>query len=153
MEQDIYIFDIDGTLADCSHRLHHIEGPVKDWDAFHKNMGEDEPILAVMRMACDLMQFGNVRFATGRQEKNRLETAQWLARHMGLTVDYVNYSLYMRADGDHREDTVVKPELVARIAERYGKNAIRGIFEDRARVCAALRAEGYQVYQVAAGDY
>ena len=29
-----FIFDIDGTLADASHRLHHIQNGNKDWDAF-----------------------------------------------------------------------------------------------------------------------
>lgn len=153
MENDIYIFDIDGTLADCSHRLYHIQKTPKDWESFHKNMCEDKPILPVLRLLNRLGQIADIRFATGRQEKNRLETAQWLANKTGMTVDYVNYALYMRANGDHREDTVVKPELVERIADRYGKSAIKGIFEDRLRVCEALRAKGYQVYQVAAGAY
>jgi hypothetical protein len=30
----IYIFDIDGTLADISHRLHFIQQESKDWKAF-----------------------------------------------------------------------------------------------------------------------
>ena len=28
------VFDLDGTLADVRHRLHHIEGRRRDWDAF-----------------------------------------------------------------------------------------------------------------------
>jgi len=35
----IYIFDIDGTLADVSHRLHYITGETKDWDAFFAACG------------------------------------------------------------------------------------------------------------------
>ena len=28
------VFDIDGVLADVRHRLRHVEGPRKQWDAF-----------------------------------------------------------------------------------------------------------------------
>ncbi len=34
-------FDIDGVLADCSHRLHYIQGDDKDYDKFYS----DEEIL------------------------------------------------------------------------------------------------------------
>ena len=32
------ICDIDGTLADVQHRLHHLEGDPKDWDGFFAEM-------------------------------------------------------------------------------------------------------------------
>lgn len=150
---DIYVFDIDGTLADCSHRLHHIQGETKDWGSFHKHMSEDKPIIPVLRVLHDLSMSAHIVYATGRQERNRLETAQWLARQTGITTDYTSVSLYMRADGDHREDTIVKPELLQRIADRFGRHNIRAVFEDRKRVCEALRKEGYTVFHVADGDY
>lgn len=28
------VFDLDGTLADCEHRIHHITKEPKDWRAF-----------------------------------------------------------------------------------------------------------------------
>jgi FMN phosphatase YigB (HAD superfamily) len=34
----IYIFDIDGTLADISHRLHFIQQEPKDWRGFYSEM-------------------------------------------------------------------------------------------------------------------
>lgn len=33
------IVDIDGTVADLSHRIHFIEGEKKDWDSFYNNVG------------------------------------------------------------------------------------------------------------------
>jgi hypothetical protein len=33
------LVDIDGTLADCTHRLHHIQKQPKDWDAFFAGRG------------------------------------------------------------------------------------------------------------------
>ena len=31
------VFDIDGVLADCSHRLHYIQKPIKDYDKFYSD--------------------------------------------------------------------------------------------------------------------
>lgn len=35
------VFDLDGTLADGDHRLHHITGETKDWRAFFAACGDD----------------------------------------------------------------------------------------------------------------
>ncbi len=40
----IAVVDIDGVLADATHRQHHLEGRPKDWDAFFAAVGEDPPI-------------------------------------------------------------------------------------------------------------
>ena len=39
------VFDIDGTLADCSQRLHHIQKSPPDWDSFFAETEKDEPIM------------------------------------------------------------------------------------------------------------
>ena len=39
-----FIFDIDGTIADCNHRVHHLSGRTKDWAAFNAAMTDDTPI-------------------------------------------------------------------------------------------------------------
>ena len=51
-----YIFDIDGTLADCSHRLHYISGEHKDWDAFYKECVNDKPIMGVIEVLWSLQE-------------------------------------------------------------------------------------------------
>lgn len=40
------VFDIDGVLADCSHRLKYIQGEDKDYDKFYsdKEIMKDKPI-------------------------------------------------------------------------------------------------------------
>ena len=44
------IFDMDGTLSDPSHRLHHLDGE-KDWKAFHDGMIDDAPNEGVVELA------------------------------------------------------------------------------------------------------
>ncbi len=43
------VFDIDGVLADCSHRLHYIQGDNKDYESFYSydEVLKDMPILAL----------------------------------------------------------------------------------------------------------
>lgn len=51
------IIDIDGTLADCRHRLHHVlPGQKRDWDAFFSKMDDDgliDPVASVVRSMAD----------------------------------------------------------------------------------------------------
>jgi len=44
----IYLFDIDGTIANLSHRLHFIQQEPADWNAFFMSAGDDEPIWEVI---------------------------------------------------------------------------------------------------------
>jgi len=61
-------------------------------------------------------------------------------------------TLYMRDDTDHREDTVVKSEMLDKIIHSTA-NVIGGIFEDRQGVTEMYRARGLRVFQVAEGKY
>ncbi len=49
--QHVYVFDIDGTLADITHRLHFIQGEKKDWDAFFAACIDDAPIGHMLDLA------------------------------------------------------------------------------------------------------
>ena len=40
----IVVFDIDGVLADATHREHHLSSRTKDWDAFFAEVGGDAVI-------------------------------------------------------------------------------------------------------------
>ena len=44
MADEIVIFDIDGTLADVSERIHHVRKKPKNWNAFFQGMERTEVI-------------------------------------------------------------------------------------------------------------
>ena len=49
--KDIIVCDLDGTLANCEHRVHHVQNKPKNWDAFYAGVREDEvnvPVLHVL---------------------------------------------------------------------------------------------------------
>ena len=150
-----YIFDIDGTLADCSHRLHFIQNELKDWDAFHSACVDDKPIDININLLHNLWENeleSQVLFLTGRPESSRGITRLWFADHTGYFPQ--SSDLFMRKDGDHREDWVIKLEHLTRLLESekiQKENTI--IFDDRDQVVNALRKNGWTCFQVKKGDY
>ncbi len=144
----LYIFDIDGTLADLSHRLHLIQGETKDWDAFYKASYDDAPIWEVISIARALHSAGHIIvYSTGRAEAIRKTTNDWFKKYR------VPFGpLFMRKDGDHREDNVVKSELLDNILGVFDQ-VMGGVFEDRQQVVDMYRARGIRVFQVAKGDF
>lgn len=140
-----YIFDIDGTLADCSHRLHHIQKTPKDWTAFFAACSDDKPIPHVIELAKALGENNEIVFVSGRSDECRSETEGWLDKYVFASL------LYMRKAGDYRDDSIIKIELLAQI-RADGFEPIMA-FDDRMRVVAAWRHAGIPCAQVAEGDF
>ncbi|HLF73813.1 MAG TPA: HAD family acid phosphatase [Anaerolineales bacterium] len=94
MADEIVIFDIDGTLADVSERIHHVGKKPKNWNAFFAGMAQDKAIHSMVRL-CNILYASRLRIllCTGRSEAHRDETVQWLAEK---GVDY--HELILRRD-------------------------------------------------------
>lgn len=145
----IYIFDIDGTLSDLSHRLHLISDGQKDWDAFFDACSGDRPINRVIA-TCQMLHKAEATIVllSGRSDAVRQKTVDWLNEHR---VPF--HALYMRKAGDHRQDDVVKAELFERMAQEWDLKNLLGVFEDRNQVVEMYRKRGLQVFQVADGNF
>ena len=145
----MYIFDLDGTLADAEHRMHCIQGQKRDWDAFYAACTLDKPIMATIRIARLLCAHYDVRIWTGRSDVVYKQTAEWLARFLPeFDID----GLRMRKGRDFRADSVVKKEWYYALDEDE-QRSILAIFEDRARVVQMWRSLGHTCYSVADGDF
>lgn len=142
---ECYVFDIDGTVANCSHRLHHIEK--KDWRAFFAACGGDAPIPHVIKLAQHLSRAGQcVIYVSGRSDECENLTSHWMLQN-ALPAG----RLYMRKAGDYRQDNIVKAELLeALIADGYKPIMA---FDDRNQVVKMWRAKGIPCAQVADGDF
>lgn len=141
------VVDIDGTLADVTHRLHFISARPKDWAGFFDAMSDDAPISEMITVVVALAAAGHrILLATGRPDSHRMVTERWLDRH-GVPYE----RLAMRRDGDWRSDAIVKPELVEGFVGMGYAPVLA--FDDRRRVVAALRRSGLRVAQVAEGDF
>jgi len=139
-----YVFDLDGTLADCTHRLALIRGPRKDWRGFFAACPADRPIAATIGVLRALHAAGHrIEVWSGRSDEVRAETEARLVRH-GVPA---KIPVIMRRAGDRRPDDVVKREFLG------GAGAPDVIFDDRDRVVAMWRAEGIICFQVAPGNF
>jgi len=143
------IFDIDGTIADNSHRLHFIKTKPKNWKAYSQGILNDVPISGVVDILHNLSEDYWILLSTGRSEKERVDTEFWLAQY---GIEYgVDYSeLYMRKDNDYREDTLVKLENLDKM-KRDGYNPLM-VFEDRPRLIRMYKEQGLQTFDVGNGE-
>jgi hypothetical protein len=147
----IVIVDLDGTLADCSHRLHHIKKShvtEDDWTEFFMDVYKDEPIKPMADLFNKFVNAGDtVLICTGRDETfGGPLTMEWLKKHK-LNPTQV----FFRQGEDRRPDHIIKREMLHVIIEKYGKPDI--VFEDRKRVVDMWREHGIFTCQVADGDF
>tara|TARA_R110000787_G_scaffold227951_2_gene335643 strand:+ start:403 stop:876 length:474 start_codon:yes stop_codon:yes gene_type:complete len=153
-------FDIDGTLADLTHRLHYIGGldhlgnkMPKDWDAFHQTCDKDKPIHEIVNLCNELIVGGNdVIFVSGRNGIVRTKTVEWLNDWIRLSSAGINARLYMRDSKDHRPDYIIKTELLVKIIKDYGQKP-NIVFDDRQQVVEMWRGQGIRTCQVAPGNF
>lgn len=140
------IFDIDGTIADISHRLNHIQNDPKDWDAFHEDCANDDPIYPIINLAhiFDRMGF-HIILCTGRPFRNYEKTSAWLNFH---TVPY--HRIHMRDNDNYESDFIIKKRMLDIILEKY---EVYMVFEDRDQVVNMYRENGITCLQVKDGDY
>ncbi len=138
----VYVFDIDGTIANLEHRLHLLP----NWDAFFDACDDDAPIGHIIDVARALGRDNEIVYVSGRSDRVREATEQWLERH-GLPRG----RLYMRRAGDHQQDDTLKVQLLADL-RADGFEPIMA-FDDRTRVVKAWRAAGIPCAQVVDGDY
>ena len=131
------VFDIDGVLADVSHRVHFLERRFKDWQSFFAAAVHDavlDPGAALVREAARECE---VIYLTGRPEGCRSDTLTWLAQH-GLPEGV----LYMRPHADHRPARSLKPSILRRAAR---DRTVAVIVDDDLEVCEAYEAAGWTV--------
>jgi HAD superfamily, subfamily IIIB (Acid phosphatase) len=138
------IFDIDGTLADVSERIHHVQKKPKNWPAFFQGMAQDKAIHSMVRL-CNILYASGIQIVlcSGRNEEHREQTITWLAQQ---GVNY--HDLLLRKNNDRRPDSVVKREMLAVI----DKSKILFVVEDRSRVVEMWRSEGLVCLQCAPGE-
>lgn len=135
--EQVAVFDVDGVVADVRHRLHHLTRRPKDWARFFAAAGRDPALDTGVALAREYAAGHRLVWLTGRPERMRELTRDWLTRH-GLPAD----ELYMRPDSDRRPAREFKAGQVARLA-RTARIAV--IVDDDPAVVTRLTADGWTV--------
>ena len=154
---DTIIFDIDGTLADVSHRRRHVQGGNKDWGRFFEEMVNDPPLADVCLLAemlgdHPLVNQGAVKLFvfSGRPDTHRAQTEKWLSVHVRSLFEKAE-AILMRAGDDRRPDTEVKRDMLNHIrGQGYDP---RLVIDDRPSVIAMWKEEGLTVLEHDSGEW
>ena len=146
-KKEAIIFDIDGTLANCDHRLHYLKKEKKDWDKFFSEMDKDKVNENISILYHLLMHSAIYYFIiTGRPQKYEEKTRKWLSDN-----SFYRYDIFFRANGDFRDDDIIKKEIYEdHIKDKY---EVRLVIEDRSRVVKMWRSLGITCLQCADGDF
>lgn len=142
------ICDIDGTIADNSHRQHHVQNRPKDWKAYNATMHADGTHHEVISLLNRLRVDGEIEvvLCTGREEVYRDVTAKWLETRF---VDHDK--LMMRPVKDYRGDEIVKSEMLDALLSEG--RTIWFVIDDRQKVVDMWRARGLTCLQCRPGDF
>ena len=140
----ICIFDIDGTLANCDHRLHHVKNKPKNWDAFYDGCMNDLVIWPVAEMLELFSKYYLIYIVTGRPERNRVLTESWLEYHK-IYFD----KLIMRGDRDFRKSPDYKSSVCDKI-EAEGNKIFLAV-EDRKDCINMFIDRGIYTFDVSNG--
>lgn len=136
MKQPAIIVDIDGTLAHMSGRSPY------DYTQVHTDTVDE----VIRDLIGHYHRSHSIFIVSGRKNVCRLDTEDWLRKH---TVPYIE--LYMRADGDDREDSIVKKEIFFLQIDPF--YTVDFVLDDRNRVVKMWREIGLKCLQVAEGDF
>lgn len=141
------IVDLDGTLCDVEHRVHHVQGKKKNWKEFNELMVHDELNHWCFELMAAMSGRGyKILFVTGRGEAFRLPTESWLKKHR-----IIYEHLFMRPLIDNREDSDVKESIyLSAIEQNY---QVLFVVDDRRSVVDRWRELDLICLQCAPGNF
>ncbi|MFD5073793.1 hypothetical protein [Streptomyces sp. NPDC058371] len=131
------VFDLDGTLADTAHRQRFLERTPRDWDAFFAAAPDDPPLAEGVALALKSAEEYEVVYLTGRPERCRRDTVDWLAAQ-GLPEG----TIWMRRNDDRRPARRTKLDILRRLAR---DRAIHVLVDDDELVCEDAERAGFTV--------
>ncbi|WP_456303037.1 phosphatase domain-containing protein [Streptomyces mirabilis] len=131
------VFDLDGTLADSAHRQRFLERKPRDWDAFFAAAPQDPPLAQGVALAMRSTEECEVVYLTGRPERCRRDTVEWLAAQ-GLPEGRV----WMRRNDDRRPARHTKLDVLRRLAR---DREIHVLVDDDELVCDEAERAGFRV--------
>lgn len=143
-DKPIVIVDLDGTLADGSHREHLVTGEKKDWNAYFALCGGDKPIEIVFRWVQELSKDHTICVVSGRSDAFWRQTSMWFLEMAWAGFPLRFDHIFMRAASDKRPDTMVKADFL----KHMPKEKIAMVIDDRPSVIRMWRENGLKVIPV-----
>lgn len=143
----LYIFDLDGTLSDPTHRRHLVSDGRRDWDEFYRQSSADPVNSPVARTFRLLKNYALVWVWSARSDVVRDDTIKWL-RDNRLEPN----ELRMRKHGDWTPDETLKELWLREMAPDMRRRLV-AVYDDRRKVVDMWRRNGIACFQVAPGVF
>jgi len=155
----LFVFDLDGTLADITHRLYLIKHPLNpkvchpsdviekhkdwkpDWPSFYRSCEFDSPKQWVIDLLRLCRREGEILILSGRSDEVKGYTEDWLRDNL-ILYDY----LVMRPKGNHEPDKILKKKMLLNFL-RDKDFKVQFVVDDRQCVVDMWRDNGYNVLQ------
>ena len=125
-DKPIVLVDIDGTLADGSHREHFVKQDPKDWDNYFNEQEKDKPIVHIFKWVAELSKDHTIVIVSGRGAEREMSTRRWFNKiwmpnplFPELEVPSFDiFTMFFRDKGDRRPDNQVKKEFLKLLPTR-----------------------------------
>jgi len=138
------VFDLDGTLADIGHRVHHVRDGNRNYDAFFAACPDDLPNVPVVASLRAHQDAGHrVEIWSARSDRVRAETVEWLAS-VGIDPRLL---VNMRSASDQTRDVELKRSWLHALHPDERPDLV---YDDRQSVVDMWREEGLACFQVIA---
>lgn len=149
-KKDTVVVDLDGTLADITHRLHYVQNSPPDWKAFFRECTKDTPNDWCVKLIQSLLLSGtNVIVVSARSKEVEAESIAWVRNAVlgkagtePLYVGTLDIQL-VREAGDSTPDQILKKKWL----DNFGKDRILMAVDDRQRVVQMWRDNGVTCLQ------
>lgn len=139
MPEPYAVVDLDGVVADVTHRLRHLRTRPKDWDGFFAALSADPVLPEGLAVSRRLAEEHRLVYLSGRPERTRADTEAWLRRH-----SLPPGRLLLRRDDDRRPARLLKVGVLRRLSREA---PVAVLVDDDPQVCAAARAAGFAVLE------
>jgi predicted kinase len=174
-DKELVLVDMDGTLADLTHRREYVDGVCygciyQCYESVVKNSEEQEIICSQCQGTGKAKKNWDKFFGAASKDTLIKPTAEWVKSLAGkyyvcivsgrpidkagqATIDWlVKYDIpfdriFMRNSGDRRPDDIVKKEIL----DKLPKEKIAFVIDDRPRVIRMWRENGLKCYDVGDG--
>ena len=102
----VILCDIDGTVANNDHRQHLLKN-FNNWNKFFLAMSKDDPYPKAVKLLENFSKDYEIIFLTGRPERYRKETTEWLKKNINLKT----FELIMRENEDFTDKVQAKKKM------------------------------------------
>jgi len=147
-KQECIIMDLEGTLTDCSHRIHYYVD--KNYDKWNSLFSADTPNKYMLRIIRESIKLDKkIIICTAKSAECAESVYDWLRTYHcwenGPSILSIIDSIYFRKKDDRRISVTVKEEMLWKIMKKW---SVTFAYDDRLGNCEMYISNGIPTRQI-----